>query len=241
MNYEKNNELKYNHWFIENKVVLLGVDKELEEQDVRLFEDTSAQAYDGLATHILQLDNLQNRTLLFNVIDEYISGSKNKKDFNGMYWAVFVDFLLMIKKETLYDLSVKLSRIVSGNYEPKRIYDKLDKAKMSKGNPQDKTLELVELVCYYMGVTKDIVNEGQGTWYTFENHEKYTLKGIKQYCDEKRKQDKEIILKDMIRDVAKIEVGEICEIPIRVWVKKRVIDEKIKDFILILIENMKRK
>lgn len=239
MNYEKNKELKYKHCYIEDKVVLLGVDKRLKEESIRLYEDTSAQIYDGLAQHILRLD-IQDRELLFNVIDEYISVSKNKKEFNGAYWDVFLDFILMIKRETLYDLSVKLSRIIEGNYEPKRIYDKLDKAKKSKGNPQDKTLELIELICYYMGGTKSIISEGQGTWYTFENNGKYTLGKIKQYCDKKKNQNEEIILKDMIRDVAGINVGEICEMPIRIWFKERLIDEKLKEFILILIKNMKK-
>lgn len=101
--------------YIEDKIVLLGVDKDLEEESVRLFEDISAQAYDGLATHIMQLNSLQDRTLLFSVIDEFISNTRNRKDFYGMYWAVFLDFLRMIKKETLYDLSVQLSRIIEGH------------------------------------------------------------------------------------------------------------------------------
>lgn len=115
MNYEKNTELKYNHCYIEDKIVLLGVDKDLEEESVRLFEDISAQAYDGLATHIMQLNSPQDRTLLFGVIDEFISDTRNRKDFYGMYWALFLDFLRMIKKETLYDLSVQLSRIIEGH------------------------------------------------------------------------------------------------------------------------------
>lgn len=240
MNYEKNKEPKYNHFYFENEFVLIGVDKELEEEEVSIFEDSSLQAYGGLAEEILQLEDLKDRKVLFDTIDEFISKQKKKRDLFGVYWNIFVDFVLFIKKETLYDFSVALSRVIEGGYTPKALYDKLEKLKGSKGKPQAETLKLVELACYYMGITKEIVETGEGIWYNFEDNGKYTMKEIYEYCKDKWSQDQEIILKDMIRKITGVKDGEINEVPIRVWAKERLIDEKLKNFIQI-IEQMNKK
>jgi len=236
MNYKKNEEPKYNHFYFEDEnVVLIGVNKEIEEQEAGIFADSPLQTYDDLGGAIFQLKDLQDRKALFDAVDEF--NSKNK-DFHGVYWGIFLDFLLSEKKKTLYDLSVKLSRVIEGNYEAKRLYDKLEKLKKSKGNPQDETLKLVELACYYMGVTKEIVETGEGTWYIFEDNSRYTMEEIYKYCKGKWEQEQEIDLKDMIREITGIEDGEIRAIPIKTWVKERRIDEKTKKFIENLIEQM---
>lgn len=241
MNYEKNKEVKYNHFYFEaENVVLIGVNKEMEEQEASIFVDSPLQVYEDLAGDIVELKDLRDRKVLFEAVDEFISQQKNENEFHGVYWDIFLDFLLSEKDKTLYDLSVELSRVIKGKYEAKRLYDKLEKLKTGKGNPQTETLKLVELVCYYMGVTKEIVETGEGTWYIFDNNG-YTLKSIYQYCNSKRTPDQKIILKDMIKGITGLKDSDIRAVPIRVWVKERMIDTKTKQFIKNLIEQMDKK
>ena len=108
-----------------------------------------------------------------------------------------------------------------------------------KSKRQDETIKLAELVCYYMGITKEITETGEGIWYTFDNSG-YTLKEIYSYCKEKWSQGQEIILKDMIMTITGLGSGDICEIPIRIWAKEHLFDEKLKDFIIILIKQMNK-
>lgn len=250
MNYQKNKEPKYNHFHFENEFVLIGVDKEVEDEDLNIFADSPLQSYNGLEGYIFQLKDLRDRAALIDTIDKFVSQQKKGKEFYGLYWDIFLDFLLKVKKKTLYDVSVEFYPVIKENRPKKiegqdyktvidRLYYKLEVLKQSKGNPHDETLELVELACYYMGITKEIVETGEGIWYTFSDNGKYTLKEINRYCKENRKQG--IILKDMIREIAGVEDGEICEIPIRIWARERLIDEKLKNFILILIEEMNKK
>lgn len=239
MNYEKNKEVKYNHFYYEDEnVVLIGVNKEMGEEEASIFVDSPLQTYDDFAGDIVELRDLKDRAVLFHAIDEFTA---KRKYFHGVYWDIFLDFLLSEKDKTLYDMSVELSRVIPGNYAVKSLYDKLEKLKKSKGNPYAETLELVELVCYYMGVTKEIVETGEGIWYIFADNGSYTLKSIYQYCAVKWGQGQEIILKDMIKGITGLADSEIRAVPIRTWVKERMIDEKTKQFIENLIEQMEEK
>ena len=242
MNYEKNKEAKYNHFYFENEhIMLIGVNKDIEEEEASLFAGRPLQVYEDFAGDIVQLKDLKDREALFTAVDEFLSQQKKKKEFHGVYWDIFLDFLLSEKDKTLYDMSVALSRVIPGNYEAKSLYDKLEKLKTGKGNPHDETLKLVELVCYYMGVTKEIVETGEGIWYIFEDDSKYTMKKIYEYCKEKWSQNQEIILDDMIRDITGVGDGKIGAAPIRIWVRERTIDEKTKKFIVNLIKQMDKK
>jgi len=93
--------------------VLIGVNKEIEEQEAGIFVDSPLQTYDDLEGAIFQLKDLQDRKALFDAVDEFNS---KIKDFHGVYWDIFLDFLLSEEDKTLYDLSVKLSRVIPGQY-----------------------------------------------------------------------------------------------------------------------------
>lgn len=242
MNYEKNMEVKYKHYYFKDEhVMVIGVNKDIEEEEARLFVGRPLQVYEDFAGDIVQLKDLKDRKTLIDAVDEFISQEKKKREFHGIYWDVFLDFLLSEEGKTLFDMSVELSRVIPGDYEAKSLYDKLEKLKTGKGNPRDETLELVELVCYYMGVTKEIVETGEGTWYIFENKDKYTMKKIYKYCKEKWSQKQGIVLDDMIREIAGVGDGEIGAAPIKIWVKECRMDEKTKKFIENLIKQMDKK
>lgn len=237
MNYKRNEEVKYNHFYFEGEdVVLIGVNRDIEEEEASIFVDKPLQVYDDLAGDIVELKDLQDRKALFDAVDDFTS---KRKYFHAVYWDIFLDFVLSEKDKTLYDMSMELSCVIP-NYEAKSIYDTLEKLKQSKGNPQAETLKWVELVCYYMGVTKGIVETGKGTWYIFEDDD-YTLKSIYQYCKGKWDQNQKINLKKMIKEITGLKYREIRAVKIKTWVKECVIDEKTKQFIDNLIKQMKKK
>ncbi len=239
MSFKRNDEVKYNHfYFVDENVVLIGVNKDIGEEEASIFVDSPLQVYDDFAGDIVELKNVKDRKVLFDAVDDFTA---KRKFFHGVYWDIFLDFLLSEKNKTLYEISVELSHIIPGDYEAKSIYDTLEKLKKSKGNPQAETLKLVKLICYYMGVTKEIVETGKGFWFIFEDKESYTLESIYQYCEEKRNQGQEIILKKMIKEITGLKYREIFSVPIKIWVKERVIDEKTKQFMGSLIKQMKKK
>lgn len=238
----KAKEVQYNHIYYENEVVLLGVDKGLTEEALTILdglEDKSLQVYNGLAEKILELEDLRDRKVLFDTIDEF--QEKSKKDFHGVYWEIVLDFVLFITKreKNPYVLSVELSRAMNNTYPWKSIWNNLNRLKT--GKRKEETIRLAELICYYMGITKEIVETGDGTWYTFENKgNRYNLKEIYEYCAPKWDKEQEIILKDMIMTITGLKAGEIYEIPIRIWAKEHLFDEKLKSFIQVLIEQMNK-
>lgn len=237
MNY-KRSEVKYNHFYFEaENVVLIGVNKEIEEQEASIFVDSPLQVYEDLAGDIVELKDLRDRKALFEAVDEFTS---KRKYFHGVYWDILLDFILSEKDKTLYDISEELSGIIP-QYEAKSLYGTLENLKKSKGNPQDESLKWVELICYYMCVTKEIIKTGRGTWYIFEGEDSYTMESIYEYCEEKRKQGQKIILKKMIKEITGLKYREIRAVPIRTWVKERMIDAKTKKFIDDLIRQMKKK
>ena len=56
---------EYNHFYcyFGNKIglALIGVDKDIEEEELGIFEDCQLQVYDGLAAEIFKLKDLQDR------------------------------------------------------------------------------------------------------------------------------------------------------------------------------------
>ena len=113
MNYEKNKEVKYNHFYFENEhIMLIGVNKDIEEEEASLFAGRPLQVYEDFAGDIVQLKDLKDREALFTAVDEFLSQQKKKKEFHGVYWDILLDFILSEKDKTLYDMSVALSRVI---------------------------------------------------------------------------------------------------------------------------------
>ena len=235
-------EVQYNHIYNENEDVFLGLDKDITEEELTIIdvlEDKSLQVYDGLAEKILELEDLQDRKVLFDAIDEF--KEQDKKELHGVYWEIVLDFITFITKgkKNQYALSVELSHAMNGTYSWKSIWNSLERLKTGRRKPE--TIEFAELVCYYMGITKEIVETGDGSWYIFKNNGRYTMEEIYKYCKGKREQGQEINLKDMIMTITGLGVSDISERPIRIWAKERLFDEKLKDFILILIMQMNKR
>lgn len=248
---------EYNHFYcyFGNKIglALIGVDKDIEEEELGIFEDCQLQVYDGLAAEIFKLKDLQDRAKLIGAIDDF--KEKEKQDFHGTYWEIFLDFLLLEKGIKPHRLSVMLveaitkdsfpKTFVGKDYYPEEIIKNIDSnlanLKKSKGNPHGETLKLIELACYYMGITEEILKTGEGVWYIFEKDDRYTMEEIYKYCQPKWEQKQEINLRDMIREITGLKDSEIRAVPMRIWAKDRLLDEKLKKFITTLIKQMNEK
>lgn len=142
---------EYNHFYcyFGNKIglALIGVDKDIEEEELGIFEDCQLQVYDELAAEIFKLKDLQDRAKLIGAIDDF--KEKEKQDFHGTYWEIFLDFLLLEKGIKPHRLSVMLveaitkdsfpKTFVGKDYYPEEIIKNIDSnlanLKKSKGNP----------------------------------------------------------------------------------------------------------
>lgn len=155
---------KYNHFYIDygngKELVLLGVDKEIEEEELGIFEDCPLQVYDGLAVEIFKLKDFRDRAVLLKAIDDF--KEKEKQDFHSTYWEIFLDFLLLEKGITPHRLSSRLCDVITPEIFKKTFEGKKDKdyyreeiiknidsnlanLKKSKGNPHGETLQMAEL------------------------------------------------------------------------------------------------
>ena len=64
---------------------------------------------------------------------------------------------------------------------------------------------------------------------------------VYEYCEEKRRQGQKIDLRKMIKEITGLKYREIRAVPIRIWVKEYMIDEKTKQFMKNLIKQMKKR
>lgn len=232
--FKRQSDTKYRHIMTEEKVIL-GIDKEMSEDDVSLLTINPMQTTDsGLFGEIMSAGiSLRDRSVLIGSIEQYARDIRSSKRFNGRYWDILLDFLYAIYNKTLYEIATDMIDIYP-DYEPKNIFDTLDKLKHSKGNIRDFSQELVKILCCYCRVTEDILRFGNGYLYVIEDTEKYTLKEIQRYCNN----HKEIDLKEMIMDIAGVGDAEVIEIPLQIGIEINNINENIENFVRIILKRM---
>lgn len=234
MMFKRQSDTKYKHVVTKERVIL-GIDKEMSDEDVSLLTVNPMQTSDnGLFAEIMSADiSIRDRSILINSIENYASYVRSSKCFNSRYWDILLDFIYAVYNKTLYELATDMTSIYP-DYEPKNIFDTLDKLKHSKGNPRDFSQELVRLLCCYCRVTEDVLRTGNGYLYVIEDTDKYTLKEIQKYCNN----HKEIHLKEMITDIAGVGDEEIIEVPLQVGVEINSIDENVERFVRTILRKM---
>lgn len=232
--FNRKNNTKYRHIETEDKVIL-GIDKDMTDDDVSLLIiNPMHTSIHGLFREIMQASiSLRDRSILMNTIEDYALYARNSKCFNGRYWDILLDFVFAIDNKTLYDLAKDMSIIYEG-YDAKSIFDTLDKLKQSKGNPREDSRKLIKILCYYCGVTEDILRTGNGFLYVFEKTDKYTFKAIQQYCNN----HDTIEIKQMIKDITGKEDKDIREIRLQIGIEEDCIDENAEKIIRILLKKM---
>ena len=137
MIFKRQSDTKYRH-IMTSKKVILGIDKEMSEDDMSLLTINPMQTTDsGLFGEIMSAGiSLRDRSVLIGSIEQYARDIRSSKRFNGRYWDILLDFLYAMYNKTLYDIATDMIDIYP-DYEPKNIFDTLDKLKHSKGNIRD--------------------------------------------------------------------------------------------------------
>lgn len=244
MAFKRQNNTKYNHFYIEDEsMFLLGFDKNVTEDDITF---PISMYDDEIYTKAMQLE-LRDRNILISSIETWEKEQENKKmetkkneelkensfAFVGIYWDIITDFILQIYGCNLYDFATILSPFVEG-YEKGEIYDTLDKMRRNKGRIGSGK-EYASKICALSKISESILETGRGTLYVFDDdNEKYNIEEINNYYN----QHKQIDIKKMIADISGVKLGDIREIPLQIVVDKRKINQNVYQFIDILINKM---
>ena len=240
MNYEKQKESKFNHYIVcdGEPVVLMGVNKTLSEEGIRLLAKSPMFVYpDGYLDTYFKLSG-KNRGIV-NAVYEKMMDSKSCIN----YWDAVTDFIFACYGQTLYDISCDLAGYTTYGEQAERklIYDRLDKLRKVKGKPRKETLDTIREVWAYYLLTDDIVKTGTGMMYFVsdsvsreEINEKYTLETIREVWG--RDADKK--LKDVILELMELEEEQLREVPVKVAYHTNKLDAKAREHIMLFMEEL---
>lgn len=183
MNYKRKNNTKYNHYLSEEYGFLLGVDKNITNEEVGLFINNPMQIFnDGFYGKAMQL-GFRDRNILIATVEEWQKSRAKKCSFNGVYWDILLDFIFQIYNKTEYDLAKDITRLEQfKGYDEKNLYDSIEKMKENKDNIREFADSLVDIICYACKITRDVVKTGQGIFYYVKDCEKDMLELIDSDC-----------------------------------------------------------
>ena len=233
MNY-KRQETKYNHYLYENKF-LIGVSKDISEDEASLFIDNPMLIYERqVYSKILQLDH-NGRNAVMSALERWENQKTKESSFVGLYWDIVLDCILAIYGMTTMDLSHEMIKMDNfQNYDEKTLFDNIEQMRNNKGSIREQGEKLVERICYCCRISKDIVKNGQGIFYYYEGGNEYTTEKVNQYLVNHT----DVNLKEMISDITGNRKEEIIEIPVQVAVRRKRLDNKIYDFLDIILDEL---
>lgn len=227
---------KYNHYIIGDKA-LIGASKQMSKEEASLCLDSPMLMYEeSVYGKILQL-NHRDRKVITNSLEKWEKGRKEKPLFVGLYWDIVLDFILALYNMTTGDLTKEMLKTqYFQGYDEKIVFDNIEQMRSNKGSVREQGQELVRKICYYCKITEDIVRTGEGIIYIVDNNEDYTIEQVDAYCNGHNK----VVLKEMIADITGVKKNEIIEVPIQVAVKRKRLQNKIYDFLDIILDEMKK-
>lgn len=106
----------------------------------------------------------------------------------------------------------------------------------NKGRVQKEGGEFARRICYYYKITEDVLRTGEGVMYYVENGKDYTEEKVDAYCNSHDR----VILKKMVADITGVKENEIEEFKIQIVVKRKRMENKIYNFLNILLDEMKK-
>lgn len=251
MNYQRNEESEYKHiLFKEEKKILLGVNKSMSDEEAELFLDSPIISYPFEYWNKYFKLNTENRQIMNNTLIKFEKKEKKSEQFSPYYWKVVADFIFCLYNVSLYDIACQIEgkTTIRQQMNKKTVYDRLDKAKKSKGNLQKKTLSTIREVCAYYLITDDIVKTGRGVMYKLapeeysqeyakQIDEKYTVKAIPE-CWEK---DKDKKLKDVILELTGLKENQLQTVELQIANRKENIEnEMLKNLEIFMDELLKK-
>lgn len=232
---EKNNQQgeKYNHYCFGDKY-LIGVSKQIskEEAEELLFNSPMLMYERNVYSKILQLKQ-KDRQIIINTLDKWEKEKSKKTSFVGLYWDIVLDFILYNNGIDTYKLAKELVD-VRDSTSVKTVFDNIEKMRSNKGSVRGDGSEFARRICYYFKITEDIVRTGEGVMYDVKNGKDYTIKEVNAYCSS----HDSVILKKMIADITGVKENEIKETQIQIAVKLKRMENKIYDFLNIILDEM---
>lgn len=235
MNY-KRQETKYNHYNFEDKW-LIGVSKQISEEEAaeaaKLFFYSPMLMYErNVYGKILQLKQ-KDRQSIINALDKWEKGKSKETSFVGLYWDIVLDFILAQYEKTTFDLAKEMLEISYAKDE-KTLFDNIENMRNNKGSVREEGRKFIRRICYYYKITEDVVRTGKGVIYHVENGKAYTAEKVDAYCNS----HDNIILKEMVADITGVKENEIQEFQIQIAVSRKRLENKIYDFLDILLDEM---
>lgn len=243
MYYQKQEVAKYNHYVMSNDertVCLLGVAKDILEEDVELLLDSPMINYPSEFWKTYFKLNLENRQVISNVLGELEKQEKGC-EFDKFYWDVFSDFLFSRYNQTLYDIADLMK---GSELDKKTVYDRLDKLRKIKGKPRVETLELLRDICDYSLITDDVIRTGKGIMYTLtpEAYSKNVERALKKYniatIRKERKENQDISLKQLILRITGLEETDIQEVEVLIAGRRNTLDEKNQKLLILFMKKL---
>ncbi|NFO34610.1 hypothetical protein FDB37_13495 [Clostridium botulinum] len=232
--YYKRQELKYNHYLYKDKF-LIGVSKNISEEEASLFVNSPMLMYEqNVYGKILKLDR-DKRSAIMNALEKWENNKSKESTFVGLYWDIILDCILAVYGKTTMDLAHEMMKMrYFEKYDEKTLFDNIEQMRNNKENVREQGQELVTQICYCCKMTESLVQNGQGVLYYCEGGNDYTTEKVNEYCNN----HDSIILKDMIADITGVEKSEIIEIPMQVAIKRKRMENKIYDFLDIILDEL---
>lgn len=240
LNY-KRQEIKYNHYLFKEKF-LIGVSKEISKEEASLFINNPILMYErNVYGKIMQLER-KNREHIMNALEKWEKVINREDSFVGLYWDIVLDCILAVYGMSTLDLANKMKKMSYFNdcdekIVTKNIFDNLEKMRSNKKTIRDQGQELITKICYCCKITEDIVQTGEGIMYYVKSGKDYTTEQVDAYCNNHNT----VILKDMIADITGVKRNEIIEIPMQIAIKRKRMEDKIYDFLDIILDEMIKK
>ena len=240
MSYKRKEGAIYNHYFYGNKIII-GLGKKLSESDISLICERPVERYNHVIYGKIMNLKLIHRTAIINSLERWNKTRCRKSSFIGSYWEVVLDFIFACFGKTEWDLTADMVNVdYFKNIAPedvrKLIFDNIVKMKKNKGGIREQGGEIYKKICYYYRLSDDIVRTGQGLFFVCPNLELYTPEKVNEYCNKHKK----IVLKDMVADITGTKKDDVKEIPIQIAFNQKPLDDKIYEFLNILIDELQK-
>ncbi len=225
---------KYNHYLVGDKL-LIGVSPQISKEEASLLVNSPMLMYErNVYSKILQLKH-KDRQIITNALDKWEKGRNKEDSFVGLYWDVVLDYILAIYDMTTADLAEEMLKMrYFKGYAEKTIRDNIETMRSNKKSVQKQGKELVRKICYYCKITEEIVRTGKGIMYYVDGGKEYTAEQVDAYCEG----HDTVILKEMIATITGVEKNEIIEFPIQIAIQRKRLENKIYDFLDIILDEM---
>lgn len=225
---------KYNYYRLGNKF-LIGVSPQISKEEARLLLDSPMLMYEqNVYSKILRLEH-KDRQIIMNALDKWEKGRNKEDSFVGLYWDIVLDYILAMYDMTTADLAEEMLKMrCFKGYTEKAIRDNIETMRSNKKSVQQHGQELVRKICYCCKITEEIVRTGKGILYYVEGGKEYTTEQVDAYCEG----HDTVILKEMIATITGVEKNEIKEFPIQIAIQRKRLENKICDFLDIILDEM---